>query len=149
DSLVREQRERLDRNVLTAPVSPGDPGTIPVAPKVPDPPPLESSWVSRVELALLGGIREDSNSFQRRLTYSPRPTYPVTARKGGVEGRVRLQVRLTQDGKAQIEKVVEGSEPSLVEGAIDSIKTWRGKAAYMNGRKVDVISTVTVEFHLR
>ena len=148
DSLIREQRERLENNLAVAPVAPGSPAAL-VAPKVPDPPPLESSWVSRVELALLGGIREDSNSFQRRLTYAPRPAYPVTARKGGVEGRVRLQVRLTQDGRVQVEKVVEGSEPSLVDSAIAGIKTWRGKPAYMGGRRVDVISTVTVEFHLR
>ena len=72
----------------------------------------------------------------------------MSARKGGIEGRVRLQVRLTQEGRVQVEKVVEGSEPTLVDAAIASIKTWRGQAAYMNGKRVDVISTVAVEFHL-
>jgi TonB family protein len=102
-----------------------------------------------LELQILGGIREDSEAFQARLTFAPRPNYPLSARKGGVEGRVRLQVRLTQDGKVQVEKVVEGSEPTLVDAAIAGVKQWRGTAAWMNGKPVDVISTVTVDFKLR
>jgi TonB family protein len=144
DSLIREQRERL-ANVM-APVAPETPVVAPMPAPMPE---IEYTWIRRVELQLLGGVREDSDSFQRRLTNAPRPAYPMSARKGGVEGRVRLQVRLTQDGRVQVEKVVEGSEPSLVDAAIAGIKIWRGQPAYMNGRRVDVISTVTVEFHLR
>lgn len=144
DSLIRQQEERLKRGEtgINTPAPPAPPVT-------PAPPSIESSWVSKLELTLLGGVREDSDSFQQLLTYAPRPSYPMTARKGGVEGRVRLQVRLTQDGRVQVEKVVEGSEPSLVDAAIAGIKQWRGKTAYMNGKPVDVISTVTIEFHLR
>lgn len=145
DSLIRQQVERLERGDASTSEAPSPP----TSPATPTPPGIESSWISKLELALLGGIREDSHEFQQRLTYAPRPNYPMTARKGGVEGRVRLQVRLTQDGRVQVEKVVEGSEPSLVDAAIAGIKCWRGKAAYMNGKPVDVISTVTVEFHLR
>lgn len=145
DSLIKQQVDRLERGdgPITETLEP------PAPPSTPEPPALESSWVSKLELALLGGVREDSDAFRRRLTYAPRPSYPMTARKGGVEGRVRLQVRLTQDGRVQVEKVVEGSEPSLVDAAIAGIKQWRGKTAYMNGKAVDVISTVTIEFHLR
>ncbi len=145
DSLIRQQIERLRREDPYT----GDPPAPPASPASPASPAVESSWVSKLELALLGGVREDSDAFQQRLTYAPRPKYPMTARKGGVEGRVRLQVRLTQDGRVQVEKVVEGSEPSLVDAAIAGIKQWRGKKAYMDGKPVDVISTVTVEFHLR
>jgi hypothetical protein len=47
-----------------------------------------------------------------------------------------------------VEKVVEGSEPSLVDAAIAGVKLWRGKPAWMQGKKVDVISTVMVDFKL-
>jgi TonB family protein len=149
DSLIAEQRQRLENTVPATPVAPVEPAPPTMAPGAPDTPPLEASWVSKLELALLGGVREDADGFQRRLTYAPRPRYPMSARKGGVEGRVRLQVRLKQDGHVQVEKVVEGSEPSLVDAAIAGIKQWRGKPASMAGKRVDVISTVTVEFHLR
>src|SRR5579859_745409 len=149
DSLIREQRERLENatSVVTSTTSTITSATSSTTTS--DAPPLEDSWVSKLELALLGGVREDADSFQKRLTYAPRPAYPMTARKGGVQGRVRLQVRLTQNGRVQVEKVVEGSEPSLVDAAIAGIKEWCGKPAYLNGKRVDVISTVTVEFHLR
>ena len=145
DSLIREQRKRLDEGDPWIPVV-ANPPTEAAAESGPE---LESSWIRELELRLLGGIRQDAESFQKQLTYSPRPAYPMSARKGGVEGRVRLQVRLTQEGRVQVEKVVEGSEPTLVDAAIASIKSWRGKPAYMNGKRVDVISTVTVDFHLR
>ena len=140
EALIREQIERLNRGI--------DPPPVPDVPPPPAAPELESTWIRELELRLLGGVRQDAESFQRQLTYSPRPSYPMSARKGGIEGRVRLQVRLTQEGRVQVEKVVEGSEPTLVDAAIAGIKTWRGQAAYMNGKRVDVISTVTVEFHL-
>lgn len=143
DSLIREQVTRLQNPDGPIPVAPP---TYAVAESGPE---LESSWIRELELRLLGGVRQDAESFQKQLTYSPRPAYPMSARKGGIEGRVRLQVRLTQDAHVQVEKVVEGSEPTLVDAAIASIKSWRGKPAHMNGKPVDVISTVTVEFHLR
>ena len=143
DSLIREQRERLDKEIQP-------PGPMAVnAQPVQKGPDIEYTWTRRFELQILGGIREDSDVFQTQLTYAPRPAYPMSARKGGVEGRVRLQVRLMQDGRVQVEKVVEGSEPTLVDAAIASVKQWRGTPASMNGKKVDVISTVTVEFKLR
>jgi len=142
DSLIREQRERLENPSAIAPDAPPNPPPTPVALE------LESTWIRELELRLLGGVRQDADSFQRQLTYSPRPSYPMSARKGGIAGRVRLQVRLTQEGRVQVEKVVEGSEPTLVDAAIAGIKTWRGQPGYMNGKRVDLISTVTVEFHL-
>jgi len=142
DSLISEQRRRLEDEYGPVTVAPP---TYAVAPSAPE---IESTWIRELELRLLGGVRQDAESFQRQLTYSPRPSYPMSARKGGIAGRVRLQVRLTQDGHVRVEKVVEGSEPTLVDAAIAGIKTWRGQPAYMNGKPVDVISTVTVEFRL-
>ncbi|MBS1839810.1 MAG: energy transducer TonB [Acidobacteria bacterium] len=149
DSLIREQKKRLEEIVPIPPVGGPETGTAPLPPAMPGGPEIEYTWTRRFELQFLGGIREDSDVFQSHITSAPHPLYPLSARKGGVEGRVRLQVRLNQDGKVQVEKVVEGSEPSLVDAAIAAVKQWRGKPAWMNGKKVDVISTVTVDFKLR
>jgi TonB family protein len=144
ETLIQEQRQRLENEPPGAPIRPAYNAI------APEPPPqIEYTWTRRFELQILGGIREDADVFQAHLTYAPHPTYPMSARKGGVEGRVRLQVRLTQEGRVQVEKVVEGSEPTLVDAAIASVKQWRGTPTWMNGKTVDVISTVTVEFKLR
>ncbi|HYK40590.1 MAG TPA: energy transducer TonB [Candidatus Eremiobacteraceae bacterium] len=149
DTLIREQRQRLeDATNHEGRIQPLNPDP-PIAPQAQPQSRVDYTWTRRFELQMLGGIREDSDVFQTYLTYAPRPAYPLSARKGGVEGRVRLQVRLTQDGKVQVEKVVEGSEPTLVDAAIAGVKQWRGKAVWMNGKQVDVISTVTVDFKLR
>jgi len=145
ESLIREQKQRLLEMIRPVP----DPAAGPAPPLAPRGPDVAYTWTRRFELQFLGGIREDSDVFQSYLSYAPRPAYPLSAKKGGVEGRVILQVRLTQDGKVQVEKVVDGSEPSLVDAAIAGVKQWRGKPAWMNGKKVDVISTVTVNFRLR
>ena len=146
ESLIREQKKRLEE--MMPPIDTPDPVVPPATAAMPRGPEIEYTWTRRFELQLLGGIRENSDVFQSHITSAPRPNYPLSAKRGGVEGRVRLQVRLTQEGKVQVEKVVEGSEPSLVDAAIAALKQWRGKPAWMNGKKVDVISTVTMDFKL-
>ena len=136
DSLIREQRNRIE----------GDPSAPTPPPNLPSLPPLEPSWTSKLELKLMGGVRVDSDTFQQHINYKPLPEYPVIAKKAGIRGRVRLQVRLTQDGRVEVEKVVEGSEPSLVDAAIAGIKRWHGRPGMMDGNKVDLISTVKIDF---
>jgi TonB family protein len=140
DTLIREQRERLENAAVVAPTAPAAPASPAAMPSV------ESSWTSRLELKLMGGVRVDSDAFQQHMTYKPLPEYPMIAKKAGIRGRVRLQVRLTQDGRVEVEKVVEGSEPTLVDAAIAGIKRWRGRPGMMDGKKVDLISTVKIEF---
>src|SRR5215813_4772432 len=136
DSLIRQQRERIER----APEAPPAPAALPPLPQ------LDSSWTSKLELRLMGGVRVDSDTFQLHITYKPLPEYPMIAKKAGIRGKVRLQVRLTQDGRVEVEKVVEGSEPSLVDAAIAGIKRWRGRPGMMDGKKVDIVSTVKIDF---
>lgn len=104
--------------------------------------------MNKLEIRILGGVREEGDDFQKRITSAPRPTYPEIARKAGIEGRVRLQVRLTQDGRIEVQKLLEG-DTVLADAAISAVKQWRGKPVWMDGKPIDVISTVTFEFHLR
>jgi protein TonB len=103
--------------------------------------------MDKLEIRILGGVREDGDDFQKRIVSAPRPEYPEVARKAGIEGVVRLQVRLTQDGKLQVQKLLEGNTV-LADAAMAAVKTWRGKPVWMDGKPVDVISTVSFEFHL-
>jgi TonB family protein len=121
----------------------------PVAPGKPDPEDaLDSTWPRRLEQRLLGGVREDADDFWKRITRHPDPAYPEIARKAGIEGIVRLQVRLTQDGRVEVMKLLEG-DTVLADAAMGAVKQWRGKPARMDGKQVDVISTVTFKFKLR
>ncbi|HEV3375559.1 MAG TPA: energy transducer TonB [Candidatus Acidoferrum sp.] len=152
DSLIREEKERLTQRLSEIPqftavankeFVPTQTGASDSEEKVD----WLDSWMDKLEIALLGGLREDAGEFQKRLVYSPKPSYPQLARHAGVEGIVRLQVRVTKDGRVETEKLIEGA-PVLADAAMDAVKGWRAKPVWMDGKQIDVISTVTFNFQL-
>lgn len=163
DSMMRDQKARMERDLAMIPVAergPAWPGTEwlelqPLPPpaahphaKAEKPSEWSGNWVDELELRLLGAVREDGDQFQRRLVSAPRPAYPEIARKAGIEGAVRLQVRLTPDGRIEVQKLLEG-DPILADAAMAAVKAWRGKPVAMSGKPISVVSTVSFEFHLR
>jgi len=163
DSLIRDQLARLRRDFpgippppALAPVALRQLTPAPAASEVAPEPPVApedapsswtGSWIDKLELTILGGVREDADEFQTRLVYAPKPAYPEIARRAGVEGIVRLQVRLTRNGRIEVQKLLEG-EPSLADAAISAVRNWKGKPVVLDGKPVDVISTVTFNFQL-
>ena len=102
----------------------------------------------RFEVIFMGSLHEDSREFTKRLTVAPAPEYPALARNAGIQGRVVLQIRLKTDGTAVVDKVLEG-EPVLVDATIATIQKWRGRPGEVNGKAVDVVSTVSFDYQLR
>jgi TonB family protein len=158
DAMMRDQRARMERDLAMTPV-PVRAMQWPEAYLSPNPAPRPApqpeqysvwpgTWVDRIEMRLLGGVREDGDDFLKRVVSAPPPGYPEVARKAGIEGVVRLQVRLKQDGRIEVEKLLDG-DTVLADAAIAAVKQWRGKPVAMDGKPVDVISTVKFEFHLR
>jgi TonB family protein len=104
-------------------------------------------WLATLETAFLGSIREDPDELQKHLVSAPQPVYPEIAKRAGVQGIVRLQVRATKDGRVEVDKILSGS-PTLADAAIAAVKKWRVRPFSSGGRPVDVISTVTFNFLL-
>jgi TonB family protein len=164
NSLMREQEERLNKRLVEAgldpvvfhwpadPVSigPGDANSLsqPQGHQQNDNIDWLEKWINSLELAFRGSISEDQSEFLKRLTYHPDPVYPDLARRAGVHGFVTLQVKFTKDGRVEVQKVVEG-EPVLADAAMDAVKRWRGRPAWIKGKQCEVISTVTFDFQLR
>lgn len=149
DSLIREQRERIDRwrDPDFLPVNSVEAAGPAVPPAFDEKSDWLESWMDKLEITFLGGLREDSSDFFKRLVFSPRPPYPDLARRAGIEGIVRLQVKVATDGHIEVQKILEG-EPVLAEAAIEAVKKWRAKPASINGTRVETISTVTFDFEL-
>ena len=95
----------------------------------------------------MGGVREDAEEFKKRLITSPAPEYPQLARKAGLQGVVRMQVRVKTDGSLSVDKIIEG-EPALADAATSAIRQWRARPGQLGDKKVDVITTVTFNFQL-
>jgi TonB family protein len=105
-------------------------------------------WIDRLESVFLGGVREDAEEFRKRLITSPPPEYPQLAQKAGLQGRVRMQVRVKSDGSLSVDKIMEG-EPALADAACSAIRQWRARPGQLGDKKVDIIATVTFDFNLR
>ena len=107
-----------------------------------------SVWLETMEAKVRGGVREDPGELQKRSLYAPPPPYPALAKQAGIQGLVRLEVRVARNGRAEVLKVLEG-EPVLADAAITAVQRWRYKPRLVNGRPVSTLSEVTFNFQLR
>jgi TonB family protein len=152
-SLIQEQRDRLTDRLQTIQLTPTgfEQPESSSAPVIASEPQERGDWIDRwlstLETAFLGSIHEDPDELQRHLVSAPQPVYPEIARRAGVQGLVRLQVRATKDGRVEVDKILSGS-PTLAEAAISAVKKWRVRPFSSGGKAVDVISTVTFNFQL-
>ena len=156
-SLIQEQKERLmDRlnsaQLTQAGFEQSQSWSVPeLTPELPSRTEDRGDWIDRwlstLETTFLGAIREDPDELQKHFVSAPPPVYPEIARRAGVQGIVRLQVRATKDGRIEVDKILSGS-PTLADAAIAAVKQWRVRPFSTGGRPVDVISTVTFNFTL-
>ena len=147
ESQIREQQERLRVVEVAQPTTPVSPEPPQIQQQADSQRDWLESWLGKLEVAVTGGLREDADDFRNRLTYSPHPVYPELAQRVGIQGVVKLQVRVLKDGRVEVLKALQG-EPALREAAITAVKQWRGKPAWINGKQVEVVSTVTFNFQL-
>jgi TonB family protein len=156
DSLIREQMDRLNKRLkengfeaVSFPNAPAPASPMPVEMPAPSEPKMDwlDSWLMSLEISFRGGMTEGPEEFQKRLVNSPKPSYPALAQRAGLQGMVKLQVRVKKDGSVEVQKLLEG-DPALADAAIAAVKQWRAKPAAINGKQVEVISTVTFNFQL-
>jgi TonB family protein len=152
-SLIREQQERLRDRLNSGQLTqtgfekPQSWNAPEVATESQDRGDWVDRWLNSLETTFLGGVHADPDELQQHLVSSRPPVYPDIAKRAGVQGIVRLQVRATKDGRVEVDKILSGS-PTLAEAAIAAVKQWRVRPFSAAGKPVDVISTVTFNFQL-
>ena len=78
------------------------------------------------------------------------PSYTDAAIKAKVQGVVILQAIIRSNGRVDNFKVLRGLGYGLEEKAIQEIATnWRFRPGTLNGKPVDVLATIEVQFNLR
>lgn len=160
DSLMREQVDRLNKRFVEVGFAPVSFSFVGAGYGVGNPPPDEKleppskntgdwieDWLNDLERRFRGSISEDPDDFLKRVTYRPKPSYPELAQRAGIHGVVLLQVKVATDGHVEVQKVLEG-EPILADAAIDAVKRWRAKPAWVKGKQCEVSSTVKFDFQL-
>lgn len=153
ESLIREQQDRINGRMKDVSIPQPQFTPTPDANSAPDSQTQNQgdwleNWMDQLEKYFNGGLREDPADFQKRLVYSPHPSYPDLAKRSGIQGMVVLQVRVTKDGRVEVLKLIQG-EPVLADSAIATVKQWRAKPVWSNGKPMEVISTVTFNFQLQ
>jgi periplasmic protein TonB len=110
-------------------------GSMPPQPEItPIPPPRRPIVVSQgVQLAL--------------LTHRVEPIYPNFARQSHREGTVELRATISSDGVVRDVQVLSG-DPVLAQAAREAVAQWRFRPTMLNGVAVEVITFVTVKFHM-
>jgi periplasmic protein TonB len=76
-----------------------------------------------------------------------RPEYPALARQTRVQGDVKIDAILDEQGNVIDMKVVSG-HPLLYQAAVDALKKWKYEPTYLNDRPIAVELIVTITFQL-
>lgn len=82
-----------------------------------------------------------------KITHMAYPVYPEIAKAAHVSGTVVLHCVISKDGSVKDMKVVSGPD-LLVGAAMDAVKQWKYQPTLLNGRPVEVDTTISVVFTL-
>jgi TonB family protein len=100
--------------------------------------------LSSIETA--GAIKVNPSIMDENLIVQRVP-YPEVAKMSGVEGDVVMQALISREGTVKRVHVVEG-DSRLRSAAEEAVYKWRYRPYVLNGRPVEVATTVTVNFNL-
>lgn len=97
------------------------------------------------------GARVGGDVAAPNLIYSPRPVYPPSARAQQIQGDVHLHGVIGVDGSIvslQLDPSQGTGNIELVQAAMDVVRQWRYKPAFLNNRPIEFATTITVTFRL-
>ena len=116
---------------------------LPAAVPAPAPPPEpESPKAAPDQPVRVGGIVQ-----RAKLVRRPMPRYPLAARQARIQGLVRLEAVIAEDGSIRSLRVLSG-HPFLINEALEAVKQWHYQPTLLNGEPVAVITRIDVRFTL-
>jgi TonB family protein len=95
-----------------------------------------------------GAVRVGGGIMAPRKVVDVAPVYPPIAMSARVSGMVIVEARIGTDGTVEDVKVLR-SIPLLDQAAVDAVRQWRFTPTLLNGVRVPVIMTMTVNFTLQ
>jgi TonB family protein len=83
-----------------------------------------------------------------KLIHKVNPVYPPDAKKDGIQGPVRVDVRLGKDGAVAEARATDG-HPTLAEAALAAVRQWRYEPVLgPDDKPVEARLTITINFRL-
>jgi TonB family protein len=94
-------------------------------------------------------IRVGGNIRAPRKELDVRPIFPVSMREAGREGVVPLEALIGVDGTVTSVRVLSAQvHPDFAIAAVDAVRQWVFTPTLLNGKPVEVVMTVSVQFSL-
>jgi len=94
-----------------------------------------------------GRLRATPGEMSKMLVKKVDPSYPDSAKKAGVQGKVVLTAIIGKEGNVENLQLVSG-DPVLAAAAIDAVKQWKYRPYVQQGQAVEVETEIVVNFTL-
>lgn len=107
-----------------------------------------SEPVSAAQIEVPSRIRVGGNVQQAKLIKKVNPRYPPDAKAEGVQGTVRLNVRIDKEGFVVETEVGKSPDDRLSESAVEAVRQWVYAPTLLNGNPVEVLTVVDVNYTL-
>ena len=88
-------------------------------------------------------VRVSAGVAEANVLRRVEPAYSPLAKQARIQGDVVLRVVINQQGEVENLVVLSG-HPLLVQAAIDAVKQWRYRPYLLDGKPVEVETTVTI-----
>ena len=92
-------------------------------------------------------VRVGGRVQNARMVHREMPVYPPEAVEQYVSGTVKLEAIIGIDGNVRDVRLISG-HPMLVRAAMEAVAQWRYRPTRLNGRVVEVVTLVDVNFNL-
>jgi TonB family protein len=92
-------------------------------------------------------LRMGGTVVAANLIRTVRPVYPPEAKLRGITGTVHFQAIISHDGKIRDVELL-GGPFALYDEARDAVRKWEYRPTTLNGKPVDVITTIDINFNL-
>lgn len=76
------------------------------------------------------------------------PAYPAACMDAGIEGRVIVECLVTRNGTVMGATALRSPDPALGEAAVAAVSGWKFAPAMRDGKAVDAVIRIPVEFTL-
>jgi TonB family protein len=117
--------------------------------------PMKLLWNVMALAALLGAVASAQDAPKKitksealsAVTSRVQPEYPSIARQLKVQGTVELNVVVAENGSVAKVDIVSGN-PMLTVAAADALKRWKFKPFTEDGKPIQIMAPITVDFKL-
>jgi periplasmic protein TonB len=82
---------------------------------------------------------------QQKILKIVKPTYPAEALKKNIFGKILVELVTDTEGRPKRYRVSKG-DPALAQAVLQVLPQWRWKPYLLNGKPVEIETTVTVNF---